>query len=635
MKFSYDWLQTFFTEPLPAAEELAERITFHSSEIEELSPLPSGDTMLDVKVLPDRSAWLMSHRGLAREVSAIIGVPLAEDPFTQPVLAPLSPERITIQRMSPTCDFYGAALIEGVTVGPSPEWLKERLATIGQRSINNIVDATNYVMFELGQPLHAFDADKLGQQGSGYQIGVRQAREGEQIVSLTGEEYTLTKEDALIVDGADAPVGIAGIKGGNRAAVDQSTTTLLLESAHFDRVAVRKSAKRLKLPTDAAKRFENGISAAVAPIALARIVALITDVAQGACTAVSVSGETSVQRGPVAARLTKINSVLGVSLTEAEVSELLSRIGGTFSWTEGVVTFTPTFERDDIVIVEDLIDEIGRVHGLEHVVSVPPKMQPVAEFNVRHYYAEKIRGALTMLGFSEIYTSSFRAADVVKLENALATDKGYLRSSLTENMREARERNIPHRDLLGLSAIKLFEIGTVFAPESEEFRVVVAVQTGTQYKAKVDEPFLDEALTAITNALGAAPILLSHQDGIAEFSLDALLPTLTPPIAYDPVAKAVAAKYRPFSLFPAISRDIALWVSEGVSPEGVVSVIDAAAGPLRVRTTQFDEFHKEGRVSLAFRLVFQAEDRTLTDAEAEAAMATVYEAVKAAGWEVR
>ncbi len=635
MKFSHNWLQTFFDTPLPPAEELAEQITFHSSEIEEVSLL-EADTMLDVKVLPDRSAWLMSHRGLAKEISVILDIPLSDDPFMRVVPTTSPSGKISIQRNSSVCDYYGAALIQGVTVGPSPEWLKDALLTIGQRSINNIVDATNYVMFELGQPLHAFAADKLGQTDGAYQIGVRQAKAGEKIVSLTGETYELSTDDTLITDATlDEPIGIAGIKGGKRAAVDADTTTILLESAHFDRVAVRKSAKRLKLPTDAAKRYENGIATAVAPIALARATQLICEIAGGECVATVASGEATVTRNPVATTLAKINSVLGLTLTKAEVTAIIDRFGFLHTWVEDTITVTPAFERDDIVIAEDLIDEVGRIYGLHHIVSIPPQLQPVSEFNVRHYYAEKIRSVLTGQGFSEVYTSSFRNADLVALENALASDKGCLRSTLVTNLKEARDRNVPHRDVLGLAAIKLFEIGTVFGVEAEEFRVALSVQTGTSYKAKVDEPLLTAAMTSVAEVLGGMPELLSHSDGVVEFSLDALLGKLTPPVSYDAAVLVTRAKYQPFSLYPALARDVAVWVPEGTTAESVTEILNEAAGPLRVRTTAFDEFHKDGRVSFAFRLVFQAFDRTLTDADAEAAMAEVYAAVQKVGFEVR
>jgi phenylalanyl-tRNA synthetase beta subunit len=168
------------------------------------------------------------------------------------------------------------------------------------------------------------------------------------------------------------------------------------------------------------------------------------------------------------------------------------------------------------------------------------------EINKRHFYAEKIQATLIDLGFSEIYTSSFCSQDTIKLENALASDKGYLRSTLTTNMRVAREKNISHRDLLGLLSIKLFEIGTVFAEDSEEFRVVLAVQTGTSYKAKVDDILLTEALTAINNILLVTPSLTFSADGMAEFSLDALLPQLPTPIAYEKVDRNSTTKYQSY-----------------------------------------------------------------------------------------
>jgi len=633
MKFSYNWLQTFLEQPLPPVGELGDLITFHSAEIEELIEV-GNDTALDVKVLPDKSAWLMSHRGMAKEIAVITKNTLKTDPFLNPVTIPTD-ERLRVLLNSATCDFYSAALITGVKVGPSPEWLTERLATVGQRSINNIVDATNYVMFELGQPLHAFDADKLSND-VGRHIVVRQAIAGEKITTLTGEEYELSTSDALIVDGGNnLPVGIAGVKGGAVAAVDAGTTNILLESAHFDRFAVRKTAKTLKLQTDASKRYENGISSAVAPIALARVIEIILEVAGGTTEVVTAVGDTTAKREPVTVTLTEINSILGVSLTMSDVEDILNRFAYTYSTSGDSITVTPPFERDDLVIPEDLVEEIGRIYGLGHIVSIPPAVGAVAEINVRHYYSEKIRETLIGLGFSEVYTSSFRNKDVVKLENALATDKGYLRSSLVENLREARTANVPHRDLLGLQAVKIFEIGTVFGVESEEFRVGIAVQAGTSYKAKVDDPLLEEALAALTTALGVTPELINKEEGIAEFSLDVLLPQLPAVTAYDEAAELPKITYRPFSLYPAVSRDIAMWVPEDVTAEVVEEILKADAGSLCVRLTHVDTFSKDGRTSVAFRLVFQSDQKTLTDEEVQGYMDTLYKTVADQGWEAR
>jgi phenylalanyl-tRNA synthetase beta chain len=573
---------------------------------------------------------------MAKELSAILNQPLKTDPFLVTLPAPHHREIINITISTDACDFYSAAVIKGVKVGPSPDWLKERLASMGQRSINNIVDATNFVMFELGQPLHAFDADKLSELDGSYQVGVRQAKADEKITTLTGEAYTLSVTDAVIIDGVtDEPIGIAGIKGGLVAAVDAHTTTLVIESAHFNRVSVRHTAQQLKLQTDASKRYENGIVAAVAPIALQQVTELICAVAGGQVVALQFVGDTTVKRKSIACSLAAINSLLGLNLTTNEVTDIFDRylFSYTVSGTEFVIT--PPFERDDLLLAEDVIEEIGRLHGLHHIVSVLPEKAPLTELNARHYYAEKIRTALVSIGFSEVYTSSFRATDIVKLENALASDKGCLRSSLAKNLRETRTINVPHRDLLGISAVKIFEIGTVFLVDTEEFRVALAVQTGTTYKAKLDDPLVNEAVQVISDALGMSPVSLTQSDGVIEFSLDELLLKLPAVSAYDTVLSVPDVSYQIFSVYPAISRDVAMWVPEQTTPDNVSSVLRKAAGSLVVRLTHLDTFNKEGKTSMAFRLVFQAKDRTLTDTEIEGHMDGVYESILKAGWEAR
>lgn len=632
MKFSYNWLQTYFDASLPKPEELAKEITFHSSEIEEVINV-GEDTVLDVKVLPDKSAWLMSHRGLAKEISVMLNMPLREDIFLTGDKLVSKGDSIKIKLDTSVCDFYGAALVKGVKVGPSPDWVRVRLEAVGQRSINNIVDATNYVMFETGQPLHAFDADKFD---GAISIAVRQAKDGEKFTTLSNEELTLDSNDAVITHGETGQVlALAGVKGGLYAGVTNETTSILFESAHFDRVAVRKTARKHRLQTDAAKRYENGLNKLVAPIALNRVVALVVSIAGGELSEAAAVGELQSLINPVSVTLREVNSVLGLSLNEDDVFSIFKRFQYDCQIEAGVITVTPPFERDDIIIAEDLIEEIGRMNGLDKIVSVPPEKIPLKEFNARHYYAEKIRTALTGLGFSEIYTSSFRNNDVVRLENALATDKGYLRSSLVENIKEARTSNIPHRDLLGLQAVKIFEIGTVFLKDSEEFRVALAVQAGTTYKAKVDDVLLSEGVTAIEVACGVVVKPTYQAEGVVEFSLESLLSLVDPVTAYEAAPATSTGVYKAFSNYPSVSRDVAMWVGEGESVEKVSSLILVTAGDLCVRLTHLDTFTKEGRTSLAFRLVFQANDRTLTDAEIEPVMSAVYNAIKKAGFEPR
>ncbi|HMO78196.1 MAG TPA: phenylalanine--tRNA ligase subunit beta [Candidatus Paceibacterota bacterium] len=634
MKFSYNWLQEYFEQKLPSPEVLGDLITYHSSEIEELIPV-GDDVTLDVKVLPDKSAWLMSHRGLAKEISVMLDQPLKQDLLNKK-LDIISPEKISIKRETEKCDFYSAALLTGIKVGPSPEWLVKKLATVGQRSINNIVDATNYVMFELGQPLHAFDAAKIGMVENTYAIRVRTATSGEKITVLTGEEFALTTSDMVITDqNKGSLLGIAGVKGGAAAAVDINTTAVILESAHFDRKEIRHTAKSLKLNTDASKRFENGIKAAVAPIALLRVIDFIMEVAGGELVAVNASGEMDTKTSSVIVSLEKINSVLGLELTVSDITSILDRFAYEYQVNGEQFSVTPPFERDDLVLAEDVIEEIGRMYGLDKINAIPPSVMPVKEYNARHYYSEKIRTVLVKLGFSEVYTSSFRNKDKVKLANALASDKEYLRSTLVSNLSEVRINNIPHRDLLGLVAVKIFEIGTVFDKESEEFRVALAVQTGTTYKAKVDDGLVKEALAALGEELGVDINLMHSEEGVVEFSLDKLLKQLPPVTKYEIRGDSTYNTYEPFSVYPAMSRDVSFWATNQVAETEIQTLLQKNAGPLCVRVTHLDTFTKDNRTSYAFRLVFQALDHTLTDIELEPVMERVYHAIKALEWEAR
>jgi phenylalanyl-tRNA synthetase beta chain len=636
MKFSYNWLQTFFDTPLPAPTVIAEKLTFHSSEVEEVVTL-GNDTVFDLKVLPDKSAWLLSHRGLAKELSVILDIPMKYDPLRGAVTYPALLSQVRVEINTPLCGFYSAAVIDGVTVGPSPAWLCERLEAIGQRPINNIVDATNYVMFNLGQPLHAFDATTFAKDAIGRQeVRVRAANEGETLVTLSGEELTFTSADVVITDGVAGQVlALAGVKGGKDSGVTEVTTTILLESAHFNRVATRLGAQRHKLMTDAAKRYENGLSRSVTPYGLMAGAELIAEIAGGTVTGVVTAGDSTVVREPVSVSVADICRVLGITILATEVAAILDRFGYEIVRNGDIFTIIPPHERDDVVIKEDVIEEVGRIYGLTHIVSIPPVVAPVAEINVRHYYAEKIRSVLCGLGFSEVYTSSFREKDVAHIKNALASDKSYLRSRLLDNLLEVRERNIPHRDLLGLSAVKIFEIGTVFDATSEAFHIGIATQSGTVYKSKIDDTLLNEAVTALEAALGVKVQPLHTAPGYFEFSLDALLKTLPVPAAYDGVKKSSPVLYKPFSVYPSVSRDIALWVGEGTAVDDVAAALRAAAGDFLVRLTHLDTFTKDGRTSLAFRLVFQSNEKTLGGSEVDALMGAVYDAVAKAGWEVR
>ncbi len=641
MKILHSWLKDYMGDATPSVQEVERIMTFSAFEIDGIEPVGVADAVIDIKILPNRSSDCLCHRGIARELSTLTGTPLSHDPFS---LTPIMPEtdRLVISiENGEYCRHFDLALVTGITVGPSPEWLASRLEALGQRSINNIVDATNYVMFALGQPLHAYDADKFKKdENNAWHFGVRMAKVGEAIDTLGGVRYELDPSIQLIVNGADdSPAGIAGIKGGQYAIVDAETKNIILEAGNFDPVVTRKASQKLKLSTDASKRFENNVASKVVPYALTEVVALIIKIAGGNVEGFAHARPKTMENTAVTIKKRNAEALLGISLQTETIEGIFTGLGfGYAKKDDGVFEVTAPFERTDILIEEDVIEEIGRIIGYDKVTSVMPETVPLTHINVRHYYSEKVRACLLQLGFSEVITSSFRAKDEVQLQNALASDKSYLRSTLATNLLEVLAKNTPFTDLLGMPDTRIFEIGTVFSKTDagvvEHVALAFGVRTKVAGYTPKDDALLASVVTEVATCLGV-PLHETITQGVAEVQFTNLYLSLPLPLAYEAVSKALPISYVPFSVYPAMSRDIALWVPEGTSAEAIESILNPSAGPLRVRTTLFDEFTKDGRTSFAFRLVFQAGERTLTDGEVNTVMETVYEAVSKKGWEVR
>ena len=245
MRFSYNWLQSYFEDPLPDPQKIAEALTMHSFEVEEVEKA-GDDFLFSIDVLPNRAHDCFSHFGVAREIGILLNKPLKRSPFKEALPEYPSAERVFIEVDSPElCPRYSAALVSGVKIGPSPEWLRKRLESIGQKSINNVVDVMNYVMLDIGQPLHAFDFEKLTLDGGAVAIKVREARAGEKMLSLDGVERALEEGMLLITDGnSDKPIALAGIKGGADTAIDERTQYVLIEAANFSPANIRKTTKK-------------------------------------------------------------------------------------------------------------------------------------------------------------------------------------------------------------------------------------------------------------------------------------------------------------------------------------------------------------------------------------------------------
>ena len=644
MKVSFDWLTEYLGETDLTAEKAADLLTFHSFEIEEVEKA-GEDTVIDIDILPNRSSDCLSHRGIARELAALVSADLQHDPFAQkPELTETDAIEVSIEN-SEACPRFTASLITGVEIKESPGWLKTRLEAIGQRPINNIVDATNYVMYAVGQPLHAYDAELFPQVDGKWQFVVRAAKEGEEISLLP--EGTATEDrivelaggETLVVDGSNnSPIGLAGVKGGRFAGVHEGTTKVIIEAANWHPIMTRKTARPLGIITDAGKRFENEVPREIALYAQDEIIKLILDIAGGTYEGTVDEYLERKDNQPVVMHVAKANALLGLELSAEEMANILSRTGCEVSYSEDTVTATGPFERTDLNIEEDFIEEVGRIYGYDHVESVVPSTVALAELNKRHYYSEKVRQLLLEEGFSEVITSSFRKKDQIQLKNALASDKSYLRSALTKNITEVLDKNATHVDLLGADDTRVFEIGTVFTKGDEGLDEHTALSIGVRIKQSgytgKEDKVLESILTKIEERL-SAKIERNVEKGVAEINFTEMLVRLPDPDAYDDVPSAEEIVYQPFSLYPSMSRDIAMWTTEGTTTEEVEQVLNEHAGDLRVRTRLFDEFTKEGRTSFAFRIVFQSKEKTLTDDEVNVEMDRVYKAVEEQGWETR
>ena len=644
MKTSRKWLQKYFgdtiSSSLPSAEEIADALTFHAFEIEEVA----GD-MIDVNILPDRAADCLCHRGIAREIGAVLNQSVIGDALRGP--APKFPSTDTLSVSiddESKCFRYVGAVIRNVTVGPSPAWLKESLEAVGQRSINNVVDATNYVMLDIGQPLHAFDASRLQDKSGAYAIRVRGATQGEKITTLTGEEYELPEDTLLIVDGhTDQPIGIAGVKGGKAAEITSATTDIIIESASFDGTAVRKTSQKLKLWTDASQRFQNKPSPSLAAYGMQAVLELIQQVAGGELEGVvDVYPEGAKEIVPVSVSLEHVNGLLGSSYSATDVEEVFNRLGFTYSSENDVFTVTPPFERIDISIPENLIKEVGRILGYDRIDSEQLPALSEAPDQAKYHGIERIKDFLTERGFTEISTQTFAVTGESALANPLDQTKPALRAELAMNMREAllRATNAAPRVLGPVADIKLFEIGTIFKKDSEHLSLVLGYK---QLVGKQSAALLEEVISEMESELrGVFLAKPTHGTEIAEATLtDTNLEMLG--ADYEPQKVRIGA-YKPFSVYPFALRDIAVWTPERTEEAEVANIIMKEAVELLARIDLFDRFSKEvdgkERISYAFRLVFESYERTLSDEDLNPIMDNITTALNATEsneerWEVR
>ncbi len=633
------------------------------------------DARLLVDVTPNRGE-LLSHLGVARELAdgGADGVVLPSFPggsvadFHVPSTGAegeVAGVRIRIEDTD-GCPRLTAAVVRGVRVGPSPEWLASRLRAVGLRPINNVVDATNYVLMEVGQPLHAYDLAKI----QGPELRVRRAAEGERFTTLDGTERALAPNDLMIAD-AERSVGIAGVMGGENSEVGDETTDLLLECAVFDPRSVRKTARRLGLSTDASYRFERGVDPEGQPRALRRLAELIVAVAGGEVVAAVDCNPVPHQRRTIDLRPERVSAVLGVPLSAAEVAGLLRPLGfGIADDSASPLRVDVPGYRPDVTGEIDLVEEVARSRGYD---SFPEETRPFRASEVPEdpsvAVVRRLQGLFLRHGFLESRTAAFapEAAGSVPLLNPLSAEEGVLRASLVPGLL----RRVEHNFARGARDVRLFETGTVFAPGegavAEEIRVAAAFTGASRppHWSGAAPAFDAWDLKGLLEELAAeypqgsvdagdagtyAPLadvglrfrLLSSGDVVGgggragDGTVDApawagdvwVLEARIPPKA----ATTREATYRPLPLHPAVERDLALLLPDGVAAAELAETLRGTAGEWLESLLPFDLYAgkgiPEGTRSVAWRLRFRTPDRTLTDAEVDAAVARVLAAAE-------
>ena len=643
------------------------------------------DTLFELEITPNR-ADLLSHFGLARELSTILKrpaqLPRAAD-FQESSTPAEKLAKVTVESRD-LCPFYSCRVLQGVKVGPSPAWLVRRLERLGQRSINNIVDVTNYVLHELGQPLHAFDLGRL----EGNQILVRKASKGEKIPLLDKTERELTGEMLVIAD-AKRPVALAGIMGGGNSEVTAETKDILLEAALFHPGSVRKTAKKLAISTDSSYRFERGVDPKGVLTALNRAASLILEVAGGQSAKGILAVETPAPPVPsIPFRPTRANAVLGTSSKDDEQVQILKNLGASVKEGKkpGVWEATPPSHRLDLTLEIDLIEEIARLSGYDRIPLTPPPV--TASFstlaNPTPFEAE-VHFLFQQVGLQEAVNVSFLPEafpDQLKLppnhplrrflllKNPIADDQKVMRPSLLLSLLTNVQFNLAHQQ----ESAYLYEINKVFQPAADpidtEKMQAAAVLAGKapgagwnspERKAdffdakglaenilayyrlkdvqwvygKAAMPYLDAQSFQVQNSQGEVflwggaihPKVLKTLDiSTPCFALEVDLALLAKTTVNPPVFTSLPK-------FPSAWRDIALVVPDGVTSDEVLAAISATGAPSLKKTALFDLYRganvPAGFRSLAYRLHFQDEQRTLTDGEVAEKVAQILEHLKA------
>lgn len=669
MFISYEWLREL-TDTRFSPQEVRSWLTMVGLAIDAVEQ-HDGDAVLDVEV-PSNRPDCLSHVGIAREVAVIekghVRLPQSESIKTEGQSSSLSSVEIKDPDL---CPRYAARLVRGVKIGPSPDWLAKRLEAIGQRPINNVADITNYVLHELGQPLHAFDFEKLG----GRRIVVRRAAPGEKLTTLDGEERTLTGEMLVIAD-AEKPVALAGIMGGEDSEISAQTTDVLIESAYFDPHSVRQTARQLGMDTEASRRFERGADREGVLRAQQRCVELICAIAGGVATedAIDVYQRRLIKR-VVSLRPARVTAITSLSVAADEIVRILTGLGfEAAGHLNSSMSFRVPSWRIDVEQEEDLVEEIARHTGYDKIGSELPPSNVSGEYQPGEMKQRSLRRALNALGFDESINFSFIQQETrfelipslagwedtqPQLSNPIIEDAAWMRSTLLPGLLNSVRHNLNH----GIRDVRLFEIGRIFSLSKpgelpQETLALGIVATGgaleenrAQAERELDFFDLKGALeasvdwmnlssltfsqTSVRHLRAGQSALISSGDGKAIGTIGRLAENLATSYKFrQPVyvaeldlsallsGPAKAIQYSPLPRYPSVVRDISLLVNRSVALDEIFAAVNKQQ-VTDCRSVKLVGTFEGGNIppskrSVTLRLEYRSDERTLRDEEVEA-----------------
>ncbi|HVS25922.1 MAG TPA: phenylalanine--tRNA ligase subunit beta [Burkholderiales bacterium] len=656
MKFSENWLRTLVNPSLDS-EALAHALTMAGLEVEELAPA-LDDKILTLKLTPNRADCL-SVNGVAREVAAITASSLKTEPI-KPAAVTVS-DSLQVKVAEPqACPRYCGRVVRGVNPGAAtPAWMARRLERSGVRSLNALVDITNYVMLEQGQPLHAFDLAKI--KGG---IHVRYARKAEELVLLNEKKLALTPDLLVIADEAK-PLALAGIMGGLESAVNGKTQNVFLESAFFSPEAVAGKSRILGFATDSSHRFERGVDFAATREALERATQLILEICGGEAGPVTEASAGLPKRDPIRLRVPRVQKVLGIALDSTNVSGLLRRLQFSFAEERDVFYVTPHSYRFDLAIEEDLIEELARIHGYDEIpVSLPKARQHMLSLKETRRDEAGLRKRLIARDYQEVITYSFVDAqweadfcgnsNPIRLINPIASQMGVMRSSLIASLTDCLRGNLNRKQ----PRARLFEISRCFTKDKSGYAQPEKL-AGLCYGLNLPEQwgapqrsvdFFDvkadlEALfwpLAPRFVAGRHPALhpgraaqvwagerLAGWVGELHPQLQHKYELPQPPVVFELELEVLMQRELPLaqevSKFPPVRRDIAVVVDAQANVQAMLESLQAGKPLAVTEIALFDLYQGEGidsgKKSLAFRVLLQDTQKTFTDAEVEAAVA--------------